>query len=238
MKRKVISLSLILVIVMTLMSNVYAASKCKVNFEMNRTEYNVNDEIIVDVVLSNIQDEKGIIALGAVLDYGSSLELVKMEPQGDWTKPSYNEANRKFAIDRDNNYATKDETMFTITFKVKSDSKKDITIALKDIVASNGKEDIKVDNVSKSITIKNSTVPDKKPDNTVSDNNIGNNTGNNVGNNSGNKVNNNNSIFNGKIPQTGENSPIIIFCIIALIAVVVVYFVKIKIINKKAKNNK
>lgn len=228
MKRKIISLSLILIIVMTLVSNVYAVSKCKVDIALDKKEYNVNDEFTVDVVLSNIQDEKGIIAIGGKLEYDKdSLELVKIEAQGDWTKPSYNEANGKFATDRDNNYATKDETVFKVTFKVKEESKKVLTITLKDIVASNGKEDIKSDNASKDITIINSTEPDKKPE----DNNEGNNTGNKPGNNS----NNSDSKFNGKIPQTGENNTIIIFIIIVLMAIVVTYFMKIRIINKKSK---
>ena len=223
MKRKIITLSLILVIV-TLVSNVYAVSKCKVDLKTDKSEYNKNDEFTVNVNLSDIQDEKGIIAVGGTLEYDkNSLELVKMEAQGKWTKPSYNEANGKFATDRDNSYATKDETLFKITFKVKEESKKDITITLKDISASNGKEDIKTDNVSKVITIKNATVPDTKP----GDNNDGNNAGNNAS--------NNNSIYNNKIPQAGENNTMIIFCIIILIAIATTYFIKIKIINKKSK---
>ena len=253
MKRKIITLSLILVIV-TLVSNVYAVSKCKVDLKTDKSEFNKNDEFTVNVNLSDIQDEKGIIAVGGTLEYDkNSLELVKMEAQGKWTKPSYNEANRKFVTDRDNSYATKDETLFKITFKVKEESKKDITITLKDISASNGKEDIKTDNVSKAITIKDSTVPDTKPgdgnegnnsgnnnegNNNGSNNNgsnNGNNVGNNVGNNSGNNSNNNNSIYNNKIPQAGENNGIIIFCIIVLIAIATTYYIKIKIINKKSK---
>lgn len=235
MKRKIIALSLILVIV-ALVSNVYAASKFEVNLSIPKSEYNKNDEFEVDVKVQNIQDEKGIIALGGTLEYDkSSLELVKMVPQGDWTKPSYNEANGKFVTDRDKNYATKDESVFKIIFKVKEESKKDLTISIKDISASNGKEDIKTDNVSKVITIKNSTVPDTKPGDSNEGNNIGNNIGNNVGNNVGNNTNKNNSIYNNKIPQAGEKNGIIIFCIIVLIAIVATYFVKIKIINKKSE---
>lgn len=243
MKRKIIALSLILVIV-TLISNVYAVSTCKVDLKTGRSEYNKNDEIIVSVELSDIQDEKGIIAIGGTLEYDkNSLELVKMEAQGDWTKPSYNEENGKFVTDRDKNYATKDETVFNIIFKVKEESKKDITISLKDISASNGKEDIKTDNVSKVITIKNSTVPDTKPGDNNEGNNVGNNIGNNIGNSVGNNVanntvnntNKNNSIYNNKIPQAGENNTIIIFCIIVLIAIVATYIIKIKIINKKSE---
>ena len=239
MKRKIITLSLILVIV-TLVSNVYAVSKCKVDLKTDKSEYNKNDEFTVNVNLSDIQDEKGIIAVGGTLEYDkNSLELVKMEAQGKWTKPSYNEANGKFVTDRDNSYATKGETLFKITFKVKEESKKDITITLKDISASNGKEDIKTDNVSKVITIKNATVPDTKPgdnnDGNNAGNNIGNNVGNNAGNNVGNNTSNNNSIYNNKIPQAGENNTMIIFCIIMLIVIATTYFMKIRIINKKSK---
>ena len=239
MKRKIITLSLILVIV-TLVSNVYAVSKCKVDLKTDKSEYNKNDEFTVNVNLSDIQDEKGIIALGGTLEYDkNSLQLVKMEAQGNWTKPSFNEANGKFVTDRDNNYATKDETVFKIIFKVKEESKKDITITLKDISASNGKEDIKTDNVSKVITIKNATVPDTKPgdnnDGNNAGNNIGNNVGNNAGNNVGNNTSNNNSIYNNKIPQAGENNTMIIFCIIILIVIATTYFMKIRIINKKSK---
>ena len=102
-----------------------------------------------------------------------------------------------------------------------------------------GKEDIKTDNVSKVITIKNATVPDTKPgdnnDGNNAGNNIGNNVGNNAGNNVGNNTSNNNSIYNNKIPQAGENNTMIIFCIIILIVIATTYFMKIRIINKKSK---
>ena len=60
--KKIVSLTLILVVMMTLVSNVYAASSYKLSLEPSKTEVSKGEQFTVDVKISEIQDEKGIIA--------------------------------------------------------------------------------------------------------------------------------------------------------------------------------
>lgn len=145
--KKIVSLTLILVVMMTLVSNVYAASSYKVSLEPSKTEVSKGEQFTVDVKISEIQDEKGIIALGATLEYDeTSLELVEMQGVGKWSNPTYNELNGEFATDR-NGTTIGNETVFRLTFKVTNNSKSNFEISLKNIVASNGDVDIKAEDI-------------------------------------------------------------------------------------------
>lgn len=160
--KKILSLSLALIIVMSLMTNVYAASTCKVKLT-TKTEVNKGDEFSVNVMLSNVEDENGIMAISGKLEYDtSSLELKKMERQGEWAKPTYNELNGEFVTER-SDYTKSNETIFTITFKVKEDSKQNLEIAIRNITASNGVKDIETSDAVTRVTVM-SIVPDEKPD--------------------------------------------------------------------------
>ena len=78
--KKIVKLSIImLVITICMVGNTYAALSCEVNMKANKTEISKNDEFTVDVDVSSIQSERGIISLGATLEYDkSSLELEKI----------------------------------------------------------------------------------------------------------------------------------------------------------------
>lgn len=228
--KKLMSVTLILVTMMTLITNVYAASSYKLSLKSSKRELNKGDEFSVDIKLSNIQDEKGIIALGATLEYDEdSLELVKMEGKGEWSKPTYNEANGGLVTDR-NGYTTSDETMCTITFKVKEESKQNLEIILSKISASNGKEDMKIDDISTIVSVKNNDIitnpDDKKDDPFISENT-------NNENETKNNVQNNNQVSSGKdMPDTGSSDIIIVFIVIATLATAVT-FIKMQKINKE-----
>lgn len=87
--KKILSLSIILIII-SIVSSVYANSPCEIKLQTEKDEFNINDEFVVNVDLSNIQDEKGIFGISAVLDYSrESLEYISMESQNGWEKPSY-----------------------------------------------------------------------------------------------------------------------------------------------------
>lgn len=215
--KKVIVFSLSLIFgIMFLITNVYAASSYKVSLNTAKNEFDKNEEVVVNVAISNIQVEKGFIAVGATLEYDKdSLEFVKTSGGDNWSNPSYNENNGKLATDR-NDLSKNDETMFSITFKVKEGSKANPTITLKNIEASGGSDtgDVKTDDVTKTITVKGVTTnpnPDdtNKPgeDNNPGDNNNqgGNNQGNNNqgGNNQGNNTQGGNNQGNNN--QGGNN---------------------------------
>lgn len=175
--KKVVSLTLILITLNCMIGNVYAAFNCEINLQTNKTEFSKNEEIIVDVNISNIQSDRGVISLGATLEYDKdSLTLVKMEGRNGWETPaegaSYNSENGAIAITR-SGLGKSNETVFRITFKTTDASKKNLTITLKDITVADGTQPVKITAISKNITIKDeSNNPDIKPEpdtNTIED---------------------------------------------------------------------
>ena len=242
--KKLVKLSLILLTAMCIMGNVYATLNCNVNIITAKTEYAKNEEFTVDVNLANIQSEEGIIALGGTLDYDKeSLTLEKMEGKNGWANPSYNEVNGKFATDRAS-VTTSDETVFTITFKVNETSKENVEIALKGITISDGEESNKIELINKTIKIADvtsdtdpdNTDPDKTdPDKTDPDNTDPDKTDSDKA-----DPDKTNGIYqNGSLPKTGEGNialfvvPMVIFAIIVIIS-----FVRIKIISRKERMEK
>lgn len=201
--KKIIVLSLILLITICSVIDVYATSSFQMSLIASKNEVNKGDEFVVDVKISNIQMDKGIIALGGRIEYDrDSLELQKMEGQNGWARPSYNDNNGKFATDRDD-YGTVDEVMFKITFKVKQQSKENLTITLNEVAGSNGKDEVKLNNIITNITVKNGiSNPDgPKPDNP----NLNTNT-NTDNNNTTNNTNSNSTVNDDKNNTTKNNT--------------------------------
>ena len=202
-----------------------------VSMQMEKTEFKKGDEFTVDINISDIQSERGVISLGATLEYDKdSLTLVKMEGQNGWESPSvgssYNEANGKIAITR-NGLGNNNETIFKITFKVKEGAKKNILITLRNITLADGTSPLSVEKVYKNITIQEGTdnpVPNPTPDD------------------EGNTLpvipNTNNTVTNDiapdkKLPQTGVSNIILVVGIVATLTVAVVCFVKMRDLNRK-----
>ena len=204
--KKIISLSLSILLTICLVSNVYAASECKVSLQADRTQLAKNQEVSINVVLSDIQDEKGIFGLSAVLEYDqNSLEYVKIEEQEGWEKASYNKQNGIMSILREEEYATTNQTVLKITFKAKVENKENVEITLKDVTSSNGKKDIKIGDLKSTVTIKTNNGEDNENpgDNNGNNNNTGNNNGNNNNNNTG---NNNSGNSNSNCNNNNNNS--------------------------------
>lgn len=165
--KKLGKISFILLSILCITASVYAAS-CSMSMETTKNEFKPNDDVVVDVKLTNINAGEGIIALEGVLEYDTnSLTYVKMEGQNGWETPSYNEGNGKFIMSRNALVATP-ETLLKITFKVKEQSAKNPTITLKNISASGGiaTGDIAVSNISKTITVNTPTPPANNTTNT------------------------------------------------------------------------
>lgn len=247
--KKIILMSLILVIAICIMGNVYAALSCNISLQSNKTKLNKNEEFVVDVKISNIQSDRGIIALEATLEYDkNSLELLKMEGKNGWETPvdeaTYNSANGKIAIDR-SGLGKNNETVFTITFKVKNTSKQNLVIALKDIIVADGTKPVNIAQANQNITVLTGTsTPDEQPkpddDTNTSNNTINNNTSNTVtdkiNTNKTNNANSNdkkNTIEKETIPYVGDNSIILAVLIGLLIIITTVLFVTIIPIKKK-----
>lgn len=233
--KKVIKISAVLLILFSVLTSVYAAS-CTITVQPSNSKVETNKEFSVDVVLSNIQDEKGMITFTARLEYDyTNLTFKKIEGQNGWN-PAYNEENGKIAAERADGYTKSDETVFRVTFLANGAVNETPKITLTDIVFSNGKEDIDVVAASTTVTIIDSDSGDQGGDQG------GNQGGDQGGNQGGNPSENQNtnkvdtSIKDGKLPQTGEMY-ILLIAIAVAIALVVGFFIRIKLIDNKVNKN-
>lgn len=207
MKKIISLLSLSILITICLVGKVYASSMCSVNLQAQATN---NGEISVNVVLSNIQDEKGIYGLSAILQYDTgSLEYLRMEEQQGWDGVSYNEANGRLAITRKGKeFAKSNQTVFKIIFRKKVENKSNVGINLTNITVTNSSKDNKLVNANTTINIgtnnNSGSEENNNPETGNGNNNSGssNNNNNNSNNNSGSSSNNNNNNNN----RPGSNS--------------------------------
>lgn len=230
--KKVICLSLLLLITIGIISNVYAASTCDISARTSKNTFNKEEEFTVDFVVSNIQSEKGIIAIGAVLEYDKdSLTLIKMEGQNGWETPSYNESNGNMAFTR-NMLSKNDETFLRITFKVNKKSKANLTITLSDIKVGDGVAPATVKDVTKQITVNDGTIPTTSP--TTTPTVVESPTPNTSKNPS---AGGDNTIKNERLPQTGIDNTVLQISIALTVIATLGFYIKIKTINKKANKN-
>lgn len=250
--KKILKLSLALLVICSIMiGNVYAALSCNVSISADKTEFNKGEEFTLNVKLSNIQSDRGVISLATTLQYDKdSLTLVKMEGQNGWETPtegtSYNPENGKMAITR-NGLGKTDEVIFKMTFKVKEESKQNLTISLNNLSVADGDQTVKFDNIKQDIVIKEGSQNNSGTNqNTNQSTNQNTNSGTNQATNqiSNNKTQNSSSNTNvdktmtdKKLPQTG-NSDNIWLAILGSVALIVVMYslIRIKSINKTIKN--
>ena len=234
--KKIVKLSLVLLMTICIMGNVYAALSCNVSVQTAKSEYSKNEQFTVDVNIANIQSDRGIISLGATLDYDkNSLTLVKMEGKNGWETPSsgasYNEANGKIAITR-NGLGKNNETVFTITFKVKEQSKQNLAITLKDITVADGTTPAKIATTYKNITIKEGTVnPNPQPGTDDPNKNQTTTPGSNTSKNTI-KNSNKNAVKSGSLPKAGSLGAIAIIPVVIIAIVAVILFIKMKRLNR------
>ncbi len=249
--KKITIIALILVITIGIMGNVYAAFSCNLNMQSNQTEVAKNQEFTVNINVTNIQSERGIISMGGTLEYDKdSLELVKMEGKNGWETPSegssYNATNGKIVIDR-SSVGKKDETIFSVTFKVKEASKQNLVVTFKNITVADGTQPVKIEQIYHNIAVTGGTQnpnPQPNPDESNKPNpNPGNNTGSNqnttnnstlVGNSNKNTVNKN-TVTKKILPKAGVNSGTLIILAVAIITIAIILVIKIRLVNKKIK---
>lgn len=261
--KKIIKLSLILLVISLIMLNASRVSAALVfNVSMQPEKANQNREVVVNVNLSNIQSQRGIMSFGATLEYDKdNLTLVKMEGQNGWETPiegaSYNPANGKIVMTR-SGFAKNDETILKVTFQLKEGSK-EAQAHLKNVSASDGTDLGKIDELTIKITetqTGNPTpTPTPSPDQTPSPSQ--NPTPSNTPETSPtpepspsqsptpsvkpstkpstDEANKNENTVSGKLPQTGENNMIFIISGIVLIVAVAVFYVRYRMINKKIR---
>lgn len=215
--RRVVSLSLIVLLMLICLSGtVYAAPECNMAIQSAKSEFSKGEEFTLDVNISGIKSERGVIAVQAVLEFDKdSLELKSMEGQNNWSSPvkdvSYNEANGKIVIDK-NGLAKNDETILKLTFKVKDTSKNEVIVSLKDINVSDATDPYKITSISKKITVTDKSNNNiQNPSQTQKPGNTSQNTYN-----------------KGKLPQTGVTEGILLLTGTGAILLGITFFIKMK----------
>ena len=224
--KKLITFSFVFIIVVCYLGNVYAALNCKVSMQASKqSEVVPEEEIVVDVNVSDIQSDTGIITFSAILEYDkNSLDLVKMEGKNGWETPadgtSYNSSNGKIAITR-SGLGKSAETIFTLTFKVKKESKQNLIVTLSNISLADMDGLAKIENATQEIKVSNGA------QNTVT--NPGTDTTNNQINTSTVKP----SSSTVRLPKTGDNTTnFIILAIGVLIVIMTISAIKIRKLYK------
>lgn len=234
--KKIVKLSLTFIIMICMIFSItaksFAAISCGVTIS-SASEVKKGDTFTVTFNLSKLQSDKGINALIGTLKYDkNSLTLVKMEGQNDWSKPSYNEADGTFVIERDE-YATKDGSFLKVTFEVRDKSAKNVNVSMEGISVSNEFDEINVNSASKNITVKErANTSNQKPNTnnqTSSTTNKNNKTDSEIK-----EIKDKNETIakKEKLPYTGSNTAISIISIGAVAIITTVLFVKMKINNK------
>ncbi len=167
MKKICIVSVLIILSIVSIVGTVYAAS-AEVTMKSSVSECKKEEEVTFEVKLSNINNEKGIIALGGTIVYNKNeLEFKGISNAENWST-SYNSDNGKFAADRSDR-TKESETVFNITFKAIAEEKNNVNVTLSDLEASGGDGAIKISDASASINIKGT---EQKPANTAKPENI------------------------------------------------------------------
>lgn len=163
MKRK--KLTIVLIIILVLMSTVFATKAFAANSFSTSLTPNIlkvvkGEQVTVTIKLSKINVEGGISALSAVLKYDHdvlSLEKNDVKGVGDWVA-SYEQDTDKILFDRADEI-TKEQDIGTITFTVKaSTSAKNTAIQLSTIAGANAslEDAVKIADITTNIQI---TVP-------------------------------------------------------------------------------
>ncbi len=151
--KRIIKLVLIMLLLLCITTNVLAAINANITLKTSSDQYSKDQEVIVEVNMSNVDASKGINAFGAVLDYDkTNLEYVKMEGKNGWDIPTYN-PNTGRLITANGDFITNAETIFTITFKVKTENADNVFITLKNIEVGNTIEEAKWNQATTTIKI-------------------------------------------------------------------------------------
>ncbi len=218
---KLRKISLVVTILMLLgcifINKSYATINCNVSLSTQNSEITKGEEITIYANISNVQVTKGIIAIGAVIEYDkNSLTLLSLTGENGWSNPFYNEENGKITAVK-NNFATKDETILKMTFKVNESAGNSAWVKVNNFQVSDGDEEIDVGGSSATISIKDKNIQNPEPpvnpgDNTNNNQNQGTNkpnTGNNRPSNKpngGSNIPNNNTTDTNTVDETNTNN--------------------------------
>ncbi len=137
-------------------------SSFKSSLTSTKETVNLGEEFEVSFNISNFENiEKGLIALGGQIEYDENLlEIVDInETDSNWNKHTINDENFKFVTDSEE-FITEDGIVFKIKFRVKESVSElaQTSIFIKNVVASNGIEDIPSNDAEIKISIENKSI--------------------------------------------------------------------------------
>ena len=123
MKRKLLILSVIMLLIIALFSaNVYAAdiSSATITITPSKTEYESGDTIEFTVSVKDLQASSGIVGLGAYVDYDSNLLTLNNVATGlsGWADADISESSNRFATTK-NGHSSNNEDIIVIKFTAK-----------------------------------------------------------------------------------------------------------------------
>ena len=177
--KKVIGLLLCIMSVCFFVPTDVVNAKTSVNASLNSKVDKIKkgEEIVITLRFSNYEGiKKGINTYKAALKYDKNIfEEVKLrnfKNKSGWENLKYNEATREFVAIKKTRTMV-DEDVVQITLKAKNDVKPQKTVVmLYDMMASEGKDDILLNSVSKTISIvEEKTTQDDKEQSNSSENN-------------------------------------------------------------------
>lgn len=227
--KKVLVMPILLILILSVCGTALAAYSCKVKITADAEDYISKGKATVGISLSDINvGTSGISKLTGKIDYDKDvfekIEKANLKAQNDWTIDSFDLTTGEFVASRSNFIKTDNES-FAIEFTVKSGATLGkTTITIKDIVVSNGAEDISINNATLSVNIASTATPNTNKVNIISPTNNTNNTENTTNkiNTIGNNTTNKNATSN-TIPKTGLEDYTAPILFIALISACVAY---------------
>lgn len=175
-KKALLIILLTIAIMMSSITIVYADS-LTVGVRTDATKYKRGDTVTVTVSLSNIDSTNGIYGLSGQLSYDTEVfEPLTADATGnttsivpaansEWSNVTFNSTSNEFSI-LTTRPAKNSLAIMVISFKVKDDAKLgDTIIQLKELIASNGEEDIETSPAATSVTIaEESAAPQPSPE--------------------------------------------------------------------------
>ena len=146
-KITVICLTLISTLILgtILAENSYAVLSCKVGLQTPQSTYTEGDEISVTVNISNLQAGKGIVALGAVVDYDkTALDLKEVIGENKWSAQIGE--NKAKIVAYSGKKVIKDEAVMKLVFVVKKNiTTKSAWVKISNFEISDGNEETAVE---------------------------------------------------------------------------------------------
>ena len=157
--KMVISMAIILSMSLPLATNSFAKENIDSLIHTNQQELSYTDEFTLQIGLKFPQKiEKGINSYKATLEYDENVfETVRhgdFTCENDWTNLEYNQKNNQFVLIKKVG-SKEDETVLSLKLRRKENAKEgSTTVKVKEIVASDGKEDIEMSDISVSVNVK------------------------------------------------------------------------------------